>query len=157
MKNFPFDFPKTIMEIEIFANTIYYCIIGSFEKITEMKNLFDKQNTGKKYIVSKLNYPINNLTNDDYVMVPYIEYAQCALYSQFDNKDAKKMYILVCIDDEKNQLSYFSIELKNEIDPEDMIFNELKKYKSSTFNKKNIKLVDIIGNNDDILLYSYLL
>ncbi len=150
-----FDFPKTIMEIEIFANTIYYCIIGTFDKVNEIKKIFDTQNNpNKKYIVSKLNYPIINLLNDDYSLNTYIEYAQCSLYAKYDSNN---MYSLICEDTENNKLGYFMIDLKNEIDPEDMIINELKILKSLKLNKKNIKLIDIIGIKDDILLYSYFL
>jgi hypothetical protein len=177
MKTNPFNLPGTILEIEIFADTIYYILYGKYKTITKLKDLLndhsDKNNLNKKYIISKLNLPVARLcdnqqesfnlkseTKFNFEFNNNLESIQCMVYADCNNKEAKDMYTVLCLDKnmEKNvyELKYPFIELNEDFDPEEIIYKEFKKvsYPHAKYLKKNLKLVDIAGDNDEILVYS---
>jgi hypothetical protein len=159
MKKLPFEFPETMVEIEIFADVIYYIIYGNYNNILLFKDIMneyvEKNKINKKYIVAKLNLPVanvcENLKNINYTNS--LETIQCMVYADCI-RDAKNMYALLCID--MNELKYPSIELDDDFDPEELIYRDIKKisYDYAKYIKKNIKLVDIAGKEDEILVYS---
>jgi hypothetical protein len=177
MKNAPFNFPGTIVEIEIFADTIYYIIYGKYKTMLKFKDIMnefcEKNKIDKKYIISKLNLPVAKLcdtqqenhnklnkSNDNFKFDTNLESIQCMVYADCSNKDAKDMYTLLCLErnSEKDSynIRYPSIELNENFEPEDMIYKELKKVSPAyaKYIKKNLKLIDIAGENDEILVYN---
>ena len=177
MKNTPFNFPGTIVEIEIFADTIYYIIYGKYKTILKFKDILnescDKNKINKKYIISKLNLPVAkvcdnqqenynkvNKLNSNFNFDKSLESIQCMVYADCSNKDAKDMYTLLCLEKNKEtdsyDIKYPTIELNENFEPEDMIYKELKKVSPvyAKYIKKNLKLIDIAGENDEILVYS---
>ncbi len=176
MKNNPFNFPGTIVEIEIFADTIYYIIYGKYKTINKFKdilnNFYNNNNINKKVIIAKLNLPVaklcdtqnksynkKNNSNIEFKFNNNLEPIQCMVYADCNNKDAKNMYTLLCL--EKNDineyhLKYPSVELSDNFDPEELIYKELKKIAPiyAKYIKKNIKLLDIAGDDNEILVYS---
>jgi hypothetical protein len=172
MKNFPFNFPGTIVEIEIFADVLYYIIYGKYSIIQKFKDILnehsEKNNIDKKYIIAKLNLPVAKLCDmqekvvktKNMVFHKSLETIQCLVYADCTNKDAKNMYALLCL--EKNpttnsyELKYPSLDLDDNFDPEEIIYKELKKVSPyyAKYIKRNLKLVDIAGDEDEILVYS---
>lgn len=177
MKPNPFNLPGTIVEIEIFADTIYYILYGKYKLISKIKDILneycEKNKLNKKYIVSKLNLPIARLcdnqqetfnkqsdTKSNFEFNNVLESIQCTVYAECNNREAINMYTILCLDKniEKNtyDIKYPYIELKEDFDPEEIIYKELKKisYPYAKYIKKNLKLIDIAGDNDEILIYS---
>ena len=177
MKNSPFNLPGTIVEIEIFADTIYYIIYGKYKIINKFRDLIneysEKNNLDKKYITAKLNLPIARLCDNqqeshnqksdiksNFEFDDNLESIQCMVYADCNNKEAKDMYTILCLDKnkEKNiyELKYPFIELTDDFDPEEIIYKELKKISQphAKYVRKNLKLVDIAGKQDEILVYS---
>jgi hypothetical protein len=177
MKPSPFNLPGTIVEIEIFADTIYYILYGKYKIMTKIKDMLndhcEKNKLNKKYIISKLNLPVARLcdnqqesfnqksdTKFNFEFNNCLESIQCLVYADCNNKEAKDMYTILCLDknSEKNsyELKYPYIELNEDFDPEEIIYKEFKKisYPHAKYIKKNLKLVDIAGENDEILVYS---
>jgi hypothetical protein len=177
MKPSPFNLPGTIVEIEIFADTIYYILYGKYKMMTKIKDILndysEKNKLNKKYIISKLNLPVARLcdnqqesfnlksdTKYNFEFKNCLESIQCIVYADCNNKEAKNMYTVLCLDKnpDKNiyELKYPYIELKEDFDPEEIIYKEFKKisYPHAKYIRKNLKLVDIAGENDEILVYS---
>ncbi len=172
MKNFPFNFPGTIIEIEIFADVLYCIIYGKYAIIHKFKDILneyvEKHNIDRKYIVAKLNFPVAKLCDieekshktKNMTFHKSLETIQCLVYADCTNKDAKNMYALLCL--EKNtttnsyELKYPSLELNDNFDPEEIIYKELKKVSPiyAKYIRKNLKLVDIAGDEDEILVYA---
>lgn len=174
MKNCPFNFPGTIIEIEIFADILYCIIYGKYAIMHKFKDILneyvEKNNIDKKYIVAKLNLPVAKLCDieeksrktKNMTFHKSLETIQCLVYADCTNKDAKNMYALLCL--EKNptntinsyELKYPSLDLNDNFDPEEIIYKELKKVSPeyAKYIRKNLKLVDIAGDEDEILVYA---
>lgn len=171
MKNLPiFNLPDSILEIEIFADFIYCIFYGNLNIMTDFKNILNKHmeinKINKKYIIAKLNFPIakiDDLDEFNKINLDYdnsLELIQCIVYANCNNKDAKNMYALLCLENNENEtsinLKYPNFELKNNSDPEELLYKEMKKLSQLYAKqiKKNIKLLDIVGDNNEILVYS---
>jgi len=175
MKSLPFNLPNAIVEIEIFADSIYYVLYGSHDAMNNFKSIINdyyaKNNIDKKYIVAKLNHPVatlcdsqresynkKNKVNHNFNFNKNLEFIQCLVYAECANKEAKDMYTLICLEkiDNTIEFNYPQITLVEDSDPEEVIYKVLKKidYKIARCVKKNIKLVDIVGDNDEILVYA---
>ncbi len=111
-------------------------------------------------------------------VAPYLEKVQCLAYGDINHREAKHIYTLICLEkqSENNYLvTYPNIKLNKNDDVEKVIANEFKKifninnknnkekehdlqYKinQNLFNivKSNINLVDLTGDDDDILIYN---
>jgi hypothetical protein len=166
------------LEIEVYADTINCIIYGKYKLVHEFADILNdfckKYNLNKKYLVSKLNLPIAkfcdiqqndfNKKNNSKFKFKFnnsLESIQCIAYADCNSKDAKEMYTILCLEknDENNfELKYPNIEIKEEEekDPEDILYKELKKisYPHAKFIRKNMKLIDIAGENDEILVYT---
>jgi len=177
MKNMPFNFPGTIVEIEIFADTIYCIYYGKYKTVTKFRDILneycEKNSIDKKYIITKLNLPVarfcesqqdlfnkKNNTNFVFNFNKSLESIQCMVYAECNNKDAKDMYTLLCLEKNKDfdnyDIKYPSIDLCDNYDPEEIIYREIKKISPAyaKYIRKNVKLVDIAGEEDEILVYS---
>lgn len=99
---------------------------------------------------TKYNFEFNNS----------LESIQCIVYANCNNREAKNMYTVICLDKnlEKNtyELKYPYIDLNDDFDPEEIIYKEFKKISPmyAKYIKNHLKLVDIAGQNDEILVYS---
>ena len=177
MKKSPFNLPSTIVEIEIFVDTIYYILYGNYKIMSNIKDILndycEKNKLNKKYVISKLNMPVarlcdieqesfnqNSETKYNFEFNNSLESIQCIVYANCNNKEAKNMYTILCLDKnpDKNSydLKYPYIDLNEDFDPEEIIYKEFKKISQiyAKYIKKNLKLIDIAGNNDEILIYS---
>ena len=176
MKNFPQipflnNLPNALIEVEIFADTVYYILYGKFDEINNFKNVaneyFQKNNINKKYIVAKLNLPVTNLLDEQerenkmsLDLGKSLESIQCMVYAECNNREAKNMFTLLSIEKDeelnKNIIKYPTIAISDKLEPEDSIYKEIKKI-NNLFAKKikdNISLLDIAGEEDEILVYS---
>ena len=177
MKRNPFNLPSTIVEIEIFVDAIYYILYGNYIIMTNIKDMLndycEKNKLNKIYIISKLNMPVARLCDIEQESfnkssnIKYnfefnnsLESIQCLVYANCNNREAKNMYTILCLDKnlDKNsyELKYPYIDLNEDFDPEEIIYKEFKKISQiyAKYIKKNLKLIDIAGNNDEILVYS---
>jgi hypothetical protein len=167
---------ESIINIEFNVDLIYYILYGSYNTI---KNLTDKLNEysinnkiNKKYFISKLNLPIAQVSDDKETILKkyyininlnynnYLELIQCLVYADYTNKDAIKMYTIYCLeynlDKTIYELKYPFIEISEQYYPEDIIYKQLKDISKlyASYIKNNLKLIDIIGNNNEIIVYS---
>jgi hypothetical protein len=177
MKNSPFNLPGTIVEIEIFADIIYYIVYGKYKTMLKFKDMLnehsEKNKLEKKYIISKLNLPVAKLcdsqqeqfnsvnkSNTKFGFNNSLESIQCIVYADCNNKDAKDMYTVLCLDKNTDTneyiIKYPFINLSETIDPEDAVYKEIKKISPgyAKYIRKNLKLIDIAGDSDEILVYS---
>lgn len=161
------------IEIEIFASNVYYTVFGELKEIKKFKNTankyFEQNKISRKFIVSKINYPLAQVheiiskkdKDNKYVLGEYVEPIQCTIYANCPPKTAKNMYCVLCIeeieDGKKRKLSFPSINLeKSKKSPNSVILKEIKKMvpEYASIAKKSIKLLDIAGDNEDILVYT---
>ena len=114
MKNFPEipflnNLPNALIEVEIFADTVYYILYGKFDEINNYKNAaneyFQKNNIDKKYIVAKLNLPVTHLLEDQEKenkksldLGKSLESIQCMVYAECNNREGKNMFTLMAIE-----------------------------------------------------------
>ncbi len=155
---------KNVIEIEITANKIYYTIIGKKEKLEK----FIKNNN--KYIIAKIIIPLA-LTTEKYFtnnknIIPDLESEkiQCSILCDCSMMEIKELYMIL----EINKIRNIKFPELAELDgvnnePEILIAHDIKKI-SETSNceldnyildniMRTIKIVDIIGENSDVLVY----
>lgn len=176
MKNFPQipfldNLPNALIEVEIFADTVYYILYGKYDEINNFKNIaneyFQKNNINKKYIVAKLNLPVINIQDEQekenktkFDLGKSLESIQCMVYAECNNREAKNMFTLLSIekDDESNKyvIKYPTITISDKLEPEESIYKEIKKINNMFAQKikDNVNLLDIAGEEDEILVYS---
>lgn len=159
------NIPQNIIEIEISAEKVYYTIIG---KENDMKILLEdinkkniKKNNNTVYIISKLIVPLANIIekfNDKNIMLaPETEQVQCSVLCDCNVKEEKEVYTLLCLKDEGGyySLKFPEIDLKENLEPEKSIIQEMNNIITNVPNpiKNSLRLVDIMGNESDILVY----
>jgi predicted RNA-binding protein len=147
-----------ISEIEVNADKLYYTIIGNYK---ELKNIVSMLNDNEyKYIIHKINIPIANLidTYQNIMIDKCIEKVQCSILCGITNiNNYNNIYCLLKINNNTNILNFFEILFRDNKDfnePEKFIMHDINKNKLNMEVKSdNIKLADIIGINNDILVY----
>jgi hypothetical protein len=166
MKNMlDFGINGGIIEIEISAEKLYYTIIGQEH---EMKALLQNINksTGSLYFISKLTLPLaivaekeSKLLKINIELGSSIEQVQCSILCECKNREERQLYTLLCIvhdiEADRYILKFPEIELKENIEPEKTILNDMQKFLKVTpkILKDTLRLVDITGADDDILVY----
>lgn len=150
------------VEIEIYADNIYYIIYGPnliIEKIADIYNKYyleKKQN--KKILILKLNYPIINLLdnlNEDVQYNEIHDIIQPLIYAECPDKIAKNMYTYIIYDNETNEISFPQLDIIENKDIEEIIYINIKDVNIplAKYIKKNIKLVNFIGDNKESIIY----
>ena len=154
-----------VLKIELTADQMYFTIIGDKNDMSlllaEIKPYDDAQ-----YMISKLCIPIahipdisEDISKDIYVVDNHMEQIQCSILCDCDSKEEKRAYALMRAEKEQNicALKYLYIDAKNDCEPESLIIDEIKKIfsKSDIVDSivKSIRLVDIISNDGDTLIY----
>ncbi len=144
--------------IEVVADAIYLVVLGN-KKI--MNSFVEKINNNKtKYMVFKIDIPIaikckelHELLNTNVTLGTDVEIAQCYTYAEgYENKN----YMLMCMENNNNNmiLTFPKIKLNENDDPEETIYNWLKKKKVSKSVKKTIKPITLVGEHDEILVFA---
>ncbi len=163
--------------IEIYAESIYFVIYGKYAELIDIRSdinrYYEANNLNKKMLILKMNSPVINICDNKYdmsgnicnndngfeiVLNTSLESVQCSVYAGCGVKDAKSMYVLMTIEKKDNRfvLSYPEFELTDDIYPEELIYREFKKIcpKYAKHIKRNTHLMDIAGDEDDILVYA---
>ena len=152
-----------IIEIEISAEKLYYTIIGlESEMNTLLENINNTGNT--TYIVSKLTVPVvltaekeSKARKYNIELSEHVEKVQCSILCECKNREERQLYTLLCIEEKAGiyVLKFPEIELKENIEPEKTILNDMKTFMKITpkILKDTLRLVDITGAEDDILVY----
>lgn len=155
--------------IEVFADYIYFVAGGTQEdinKFTEELNnsIKNLNNSNTTYISCRLDIPLSveceNLDfeklniNKNIELATYIETTQSYVFAQGFKKNT---YVVMQIEkyNDKTILTYPKIDLKDDDDPELLIFDWIKKKvkKIPKGIKKTIKPITLVGQNEEILVY----
>jgi hypothetical protein len=162
---------NNIVEIEITADKLCYTIIGTKQELQLFINSMIKQENNKIYIIAKLIVPVSNIADEESInrniiinVNKDVEYIQCSIMCDCKLSEEKKIYSLMYIEKDKLTNSYYlkypEIELNNGNDPEKIIIHTINNLFDSPHQpllhmiEKNLKLIDITGKNEDVLIYS---
>lgn len=153
--------------IELTPEKIYYTIIGKYGHMTKLIDKINKVNKKKNvtYFISKLIVPIDfiieKFDDKEIEIVSYTELMQCILLSNCRKKDEELVYVLLCLVEREGiyYLQFPEISIIKNTDPEKDILYDIENISGNIPKsiRKNLNMVDIIGNRSEILLYSSLL
>lgn len=151
----------------ITADFMYIVIIGEYNKIINIINLLNSNNTNIKYIENKIDIPcaeINkdiihkHFNNNKYIVYSEgVEQAQTLTYAEGYNKDYK---MLMELENSQNQINIkfpkISLsDIDDEALPEKLISSWIKKNKLNNIMKNLIiRPVNIVGRDNDILVFA---
>jgi hypothetical protein len=160
-----------IIEIEITAERICYTILGTEAEMFRFIKSISSKSQNTIYIASRLIVPISNIAEEEekkrniHIEVSSeLEYIQCSVMCDCKYVEERKIYALLCLtkkDDDTYILKYPEIEMVDSVDPEKSImddigriFGDVPDTQLLSVLRKNLKLVDITGKNEDVLVYS---
>ncbi|ARF08846.1 hypothetical protein Catovirus_1_896 [Catovirus CTV1] len=154
---------SNIIEIEISAEKLYYTIIGQKSDMINLLESINKKNklSDTTFIISRLIVPlaniIDNYSDKTIILPPEAEQIQCCVLCDCDIKEEKEVYTLLCLTKHDTEfiLNFPEIDLKEDFEPEKIIMDDIKKNFTivPTPIKNTLKLIDITGNDSDILVY----
>ena len=147
------------MEFNITYEKIHCIFYGKYNCLEKLKEQFDKYNINNNIttIITKINYPLVNikLNNNEINVMNILEKIQCIINKNINI--INELYILLFIDN-NNNASYFSLNYLDNIDPLILIYDELDKILTLTKYKKyiknHIKLIDMIGNENEHIVFT---
>lgn len=158
------------------ADSLFLIIVGQKIVMEQLINIINKNSTGEKFIITKINCPssyrslelmkelnniedinlLNSNTQKTVLIDDGLEFSQSYVYAKGEYND--DYYILQVINDNKNHyiLGFLKFSLQEDDNPENMIEqwfkSKLGKIPSSV--KKSIKLITIAGTKSNILVTS---
>lgn len=149
--------------IEIAADIIYFVLVGDKIEIDNLVEKFNAKNKDStiKYVSARLGVPtsiacekLQKILNKKLEIDTAIESAQCFTYAEGFNK---RTYMLMILseNDKRFTLGFPTMELSDEIDPEDIIINWIKK-RCGTLPRgirRSIRPISLVGNDEDIIVY----
>lgn len=149
--------------IDVYADFIYFIMIGDKKNITFFINKLNKSNKDNtiKYIATRIDTPLSIyckqlqiLMNKHIEINSSVESAQSYAFAQNIKKNSYNILILEEFND-KFILSFPKLDFKNNDDPEQLIFKWITRKVSnipqSIYN--TIKPVSVVGSTDNILVY----
>jgi len=150
--------------IEVYADFIYYVIIGEKKSVDYIKNILssEKVETYVEYLCLKASVPIakhrENIEKYKQIEVqldPIVEEAHACAYSSCDMKNS---FMIVCLKIIENNyiLTFPRYVMVDGDDPEKGLINEfsrLSKNKLTALLASTIRPYDVIGSNKDTILY----
>lgn len=154
--------PQNIIEIEISAEKVYYTIIGRENDMDILlQDIKEKNRTNTIYFISKLIIPLANLLDNfidkNVILSNDCEMVQCSVLCDCGVKEEKEVYTLLCLKEENDiyYLKFPEIDLKEDLEPEKSIIEDINTIVSTIPNpvKNSLRLIDITGNDSDILVY----
>ena len=148
--------------MEVYADFIYFVLMGTKEDIDNMVNVLNQKNNSTKYFSLRIDIPfvtqIEKMQNDSKFPIVMSSSVEAAQSHAFTHSNKKKSYAILSMDqlDNKIVVQFPKLEIsEDEDDPEVIIINWLKKQinKIPKIIKKTIKFVTLMGKNEDIILY----
>lgn len=154
--------------IEVYADYIYYGIIGDKQKIEHVKNILTESqrktpNNQIEYYNLKTIIPlvlykecIEKYKNIQIKLDPLVEEAQANLFASLNSPSS---YMLVVLRNNNGEyvLEYPKYQISEDKDPELMIEKEFSNLSNKQLDKllsKTIKPIAILGPNRDVILYT---
>lgn len=160
---------NNIIEIEITAERLCFAILGDESDIKYfIDNISPKYKKNRLIIANRLLIPIINIAEEEMkknnILIDVskeIEHIQCSIICDCNHKEEKTIWSFLLLEKIDNNyiLKYPEIDLIDNIEPEKAILQYVKNMLSENIIKHNIdstklKLIDIAGKNEDILVYS---
>lgn len=150
--------------IEVYADNIYYAIVGSKSEIDNVINILrtEKVESYVEYMALKTNIPlakhkekIEHHKQTEISLDPIVEEAHACAHSCFNSKSS---YMIVCLKIIENHyiLTFPRYIMVDGDDPEKGLideFNRLSRNKLNKIVRSTIRPYDIIGRNRDAILY----
>lgn len=150
--------------IEIYADFIYYVIIGDKEEIDDTVKILNKNRADDyiEYLSLKSSVPLakhkeklEKQKNSSINLDPIVEEAQAYSYTCYDTKTCHMLVCLKLIDNEYI-LTFPRYIMIDGDDPEKGLLNEFARLSANKLNNKlasTIRPLDVIGSNNDVILY----
>jgi len=150
--------------IEIYADFIYYVILGDKEEIDDTVKILNKNRADNyvEYLSLKTLIPLakhkEKIEKSKHVNIELdaiVEEAQAYSYTCYDMKTC---HMLVCLKLIENEyiLTFPRYIMIDGDDPEKGLLNEFARLSSNKLNNKlssTIRPLDVIGTNNDVILY----
>lgn len=150
--------------IEIYADFIYYVILGDKEEVDDVARILNKNKADDyvEYISLKSSIPLakhkEKLEKHKHKLIELdaiVEQAQAYSYTCYDTKNC---YMLICLKIINGELilTFPRYIMLDGDDPEKGLLNEFARLSANKLNEKlssSIRPLDVIGTNNDVILY----